>query len=446
MNRRRLTVVSDGCDAEAAAAAGAVEAAAAATATTPGSNNIPVREGKTRDNRSCVVGIKAKAGPSGRVEGRGGHNSSSSGGSGTTEGGRRGVTVDRRRGGGSSTGGGPGARGSGGELCEAEVGETQRDDNTIACVVSSYAGFSKKGYAPYNPRKQNQDAVIMAEDTSTASLFLAVLDGHGEVGEKVAQAFRVGLVEAVFEHPDWSTSPETAVAESISTIERALLADPDVDTSFSGTTLVSVCVRGTKLVLTNVGDSRATLGRRHTVMGEGGEQQGKTGCSLIAQALTVDHKPDIPEEKERILDAGGRVFALEYSDGVDGPPRVWLGDVNVPGLAMSRTLGDVVAHTVGVTSYPDTYRCDLNDQGEGSQDSTGDGREAALLILATDGLWEFVSDQEAVDIASQCSEPREAVQKLIYEATNRWMKEEQVVDDITVCVAFLHDWMGEDTG
>lgn len=53
--------------------------------------------------------------------------------------------------------------------------------------MRSYAGFSKKGYAPYNPRKHNQDAIIMAEDASTGSLFLAVMDGHGEVGEKVAQ-------------------------------------------------------------------------------------------------------------------------------------------------------------------------------------------------------------------------------------------------------------------
>lgn len=73
-----------------------------------------------------------------------------------------------------------------------------------------------------------------------------------------------------------------------------MTADASVDTSLSGTTLVSVCVRGNKLVLTNVGDSRATLGRRRQAAagatGEGG------GCSLVAQALTEDHKPDIPVE------------------------------------------------------------------------------------------------------------------------------------------------------
>lgn len=54
-------------------------------------------------------------------------------------------------------------------------------------LSDSYAGYSKKGFAAYNPRKRNQDALIMAEDASTASLFLAVLDGHGEDGDKVAQ-------------------------------------------------------------------------------------------------------------------------------------------------------------------------------------------------------------------------------------------------------------------
>lgn len=44
-------------------------------------------------------------------------------------------------------------------------------------------------------------------------------------------------------------------------------------------------------------------------------------------ALTMDHKPDLPAEKARIEAKGGRVFAVEYDDGVDGPARVWLGEL-----------------------------------------------------------------------------------------------------------------------
>ena len=41
------------------------------------------------------------------------------------------------------------------------------------------------------------------------------------------------------------------------------------------------------------------------------------------------------------------MFALSYDDGDTGPERVWLKDQDIPGLAMSRSLGDTVAHSVG---------------------------------------------------------------------------------------------------
>ena len=55
--------------------------------------------------------------------------------------------------------------------------------------VASYGGCSKKGYAPYNPRKQNQDSILMELDKATGALLLATLDGHGEAGDKVSQHF-----------------------------------------------------------------------------------------------------------------------------------------------------------------------------------------------------------------------------------------------------------------
>ncbi len=143
--------------------------------------------------------------------------------------------------------------------------------------------------------------------------------------------------------------------------------------------------------------------------------------------ITSDHKPDIPAEKARIEAKGGRVFAVEYDDGVDGPPRVWLGHMDVPGLAMSRSLGDAVAHSAGVSSDPEFNEYVL---GEG-------GREDLILVMASDGLWEFMTDQEVMDMAFTTTEPRFAVDKLINEANERWMKEEQVIDDTTVCVAFV---------
>jgi hypothetical protein len=42
-----------------------------------------------------------------------------------------------------------------------------------------------------------------------------------------------------------------------------------------------------------------------------------------------------------------------YNDAPLGPPRVWLRDVNVPGLCMTRSFGDSVAASVGVSDTPE---------------------------------------------------------------------------------------------
>mmetsp|Transcript_11935 Transcript_11935/g.17817 ORF Transcript_11935/g.17817 Transcript_11935/m.17817 type:complete len:379 (-) Transcript_11935:243-1379(-) len=287
-------------------------------------------------------------------------------------------------------------------------------------VVTRYAGFSKRGYAPYNPRKKNQDALVMAEDPATGSLLFVVMDGHGEAGDKVAQVFKRDMAPTVFSHSKWATDIETALRDSINKIELEMLSDSYVDSDFSGSTMVAACVRGNTITIANVGDSRAVLGI---------ENKDGTYSSL---ALSIDHKPDVPLEKERIIKSGGRVFAVEYEDGMDGPPRVWLGHMDVPGLAMSRSLGDKVAHTAGVSSEPDFTSMELDPN---------DGH--CMLLIATDGLWEFMSNDECVEITAAAYQPRLAVESLITEAGDRWMKEEQVVDDSTVCVAFLGGWAGK---
>ena len=62
---------------------------------------------------------------------------------------------------------------------------------------------------------------------------------------------------------------------------------------------------------------------------------------------------------------------------------------------------------------------------------------AQTLIMASDGLWEFISNQEALDMIKGITDPKKAVDILVTEAGERWMKEEQVIDDTTVIVAFM---------
>merc|ERR1712119_230200 len=130
-------------------------------------------------------------------------------------------------------------------------------------------------------------------------------------------------------------------------------------------------IRDNHMTGVNIGDSRVIMARQE-------------GSGLVPVEITHDHIPDTPKEKERILAAGGRVFAVQYDDGIDGPPRVWLGHTDIPGLAMSRSLGDVVAHSAGVISEPDFTEFELDPERD------------KFLVVASDGLWEFVMNDEAV--------------------------------------------------
>jgi len=282
----------------------------------------------------------------------------------------------------------------------------------IDCAVTEYYGVSKKGHAPYNPRKKNQDAIIMLEEPTTNSLVLCTLDGHGEQGDHVAQWFRERLPKNMFSHPSWSSNIQVAVADAIAKVEKDLLKYYKIDTEFSGTTLSMAIVRDNHLTGVNIGDSRVIMARQE-------------GSTLVPVEITHDHKPDTPKEKERILAAGGRVFAVQYDDGIDGPPRVWLGHTDIPGLAMARSLGDVVAHSAGVISEPDFTEFDL------------DPKKDKFLVIATDGLWEFVMNDETVDIVEGQDGPPQAVDTLVTEAGTRWMQEEQVIDDTSIIVANL---------
>lgn len=289
---------------------------------------------------------------------------------------------------------------------------------TVSTVVATYAGKTKKGYAPYNPGKANQDAMVMCEHEASGSLLLCVMDGHGEFGDTVSYSLKDQWPRMLFEHEAFIDDVPRALRESILAAEENVLDAMGSDADFSGTTFVCALIRGDQLWVANAGDSRVSAGFRDETQPSG----------FRARNISIDHKPDSPGEKERILAAGGRVFAVRYDDGIDGPQRVWLGDADIPGLAMARSLGDCVAHTAGVSSEPEIFH------------ETIDPSSMAFLVLASDGLWEFLSDQNVIDqiAAGEGKDPNTLVTEMITTANNEWLKEEEVIDDTTVVVAYLH--------
>lgn len=75
-------------------------------------------------------------------------------------------------------------------------------------------------------------------------------------------------------------------------------------------------------------------------------------------------------EAERIRLCKGRVFAIEKEPQV---ARVWLPNVDAPGLAMTRAFGDFCLKDYGVISVPDVSHHRLTEKDE-------------FVVLATDGV------------------------------------------------------------
>ena len=114
----------------------------------------------------------------------------------------------------------------------------------------------------------------------------------------------------------------------------------------------------------------------------------------------------------------------EELDDDGDPPRVWNQDLEYPGTAFTRSIGDSFAETLGVIATPEIRDHEI----------TADDH---VLIVASDGIFEFITNTDCVRIALLYSDPLDSCKALVGEAYRRWMKREERTDDITCIVAFI---------
>ena len=107
---------------------------------------------------------------------------------------------------------------------------------------------------------------------------------------------------------------------------------------------------------------------------------------------------------------------------------MWLKDEDLPGLAMSRSFGDLVACQVGVNAIPECREVTL----------TADDK---VIVLASDGVWEFMSNEEVANVVYPFflqKNAEKAAEAVVRESYLKWKQEEDdIVDDITCVIIFL---------
>ena len=287
--------------------------------------------------------------------------------------------------------------------------------------------FSKTGYAGEDEKKINQDNYFVFRNfvNNVNYIFMAVCDGHGTVGQEISNFLKenlpIDLNHALRDAKvDILKDDISSIITDVFTQENTkLISNEMINSMLSGSTCVSTIYTPIKLITANVGDSRIILGKFFPNLQE-----------WKSMDLTRDHKPALPDEEKRILEKGGRIEPMKDEDNTFiGPPRVWLKKQDYPGLAMSRSFGDRVAHSVGVSEKPEIKEYKFC-------------KEDKFFVVASDGLFEFISSQDIVNIIKDYYLSGDIVGccEYLYELSReKWIKEEEVVDDITMILVFLED-------
>ncbi|CAI8606919.1 unnamed protein product [Vicia faba] len=271
---------------------------------------------------------------------------------------------------------------------EKVLGPSDPDSGKGKSKISKHVthGFHLVKGTSNHPMEDYLVAEFKHVDDNELGLF-AIFDGHA--GHTVPDYLRSHLFDNIINEPHFLTDPADSVKRAYSVTDSTILEKSGELGKGGSTAVTAILINCQKLVVANIGDSRA-------VLSENG----------LAIPLSVDHEPTT--ESDDIKNRGG--FVSNFP-----------GDVaRVDGqLAVSRAFGDK-SLKIHMTSEPHVTVKMIDDGGE-------------FVILASDGLWKVMSNQEAVDAIKDIKDARAAAKHLTEEALNR-----RSSDDISCIVVRFH--------
>ncbi|GMH90914.1 hypothetical protein TrVE_jg6117 [Triparma verrucosa] len=219
--------------------------------------------------------------------------------------------------------------------------------------------------------------------------FFGIYDGHsgGATSRMLQHALHLKLArnEKFFEDQHF------AAVKSCEEVDRELCSELGEKDDESGSTGLFAVIdgRSKRFTVGNVGDSRAVLSRGGTAI-----------------PLTRDHRLSRADERARVEKAGGKV----KSNRVNGV------------LAVTRSFGDV-AHKGAIDAVPEVKTEIITDRDE-------------FLLMATDGLWDVMESQQAVNFVRTCLNRHHKVKLAVKEIVREALKMGSIDNVSAVIVMF----------
>jgi serine/threonine protein phosphatase PrpC len=226
----------------------------------------------------------------------------------------------------------------------------------------SIYSISKKGIRDQNEDKDTIIVNLSNQNNNIAKINIyGVYDGHG--GKFVSKYISENLPKYFLNKNIVFPLSGKYIKETFARIQQKLETEHSTESDFCGSTCLMafeyIYDKKRYVDVVNLGDSRCLISRNN-----------------IANVITKDHKPNWPDEKKRLEQIGGQI----YYDGAD-----W----RIGALSVSRAFGDLDTKPY-ISTKPDIFRYKIT-------------RKDQFMIMACDGLWDVIDNQEAVNfVISQC--------------------------------------------
>ena len=313
------------------------------------------------------------------------------------------------------------------------------NDNNTKDFKIFWGGKSQAGKDSKGNFKINQDSFKVCENINNIKNFniFILCDGHGVDGHHVSQFVTENIISKIINHSSISSLQDTnqiykvltkynylLIKNIFSETDKYLFIQRQFDTYTSGTTCVLILQLGNKIICANTGDSRAILVYSQNDIYNEYKQLKNTNIF----PLSLDSKPDLPSEKNRIMKCGGEVHKGKNRNGnFVGPMRVYAKGKDYPGLAMSRSLGDFGGKEYGIICEPSFVEYNLDES-------------CKYIVLCSDGVWDFMDNENVMKVANKHYlniNPEGFCQEILDNASYWWEKEDIVIDDITALIVFF---------
>ncbi|XP_010999843.1 PREDICTED: probable protein phosphatase 2C 11 isoform X1 [Populus euphratica] len=231
------------------------------------------------------------------------------------------------------------------------------------------------GYSSFKGKRASMEDFYetrISEVDGQMVAFFGVFDGHG--GVRTAEYLKNNLFKNLSSHPDLIRDTKTAIVEAFRQTDADYLHEEKAHQKDAASTASTAVLLGDRLLVANVGDSRVVACR--------------AGSAI---PLSIDHKPDRSDERQRIEEAGGFI--------------IWAGTWRVGGvLAVSRAFGNKLLKPY-VVAEPEIQEEEIGG--------------VEFIIVASDGLWNVLSNKDAVALVQGIADAEAAARKLIQEAYAR---------------------------